>query len=148
MFKKPSAGNFLQTADVVNHLLYIPKVIEVSQLPDRFNGGTKTVVKAIVVDLEETEPTPTEVLIGQANLTGDIAAPGPVNFLGRVVEKDTGKPKPAIVWGSPTQADEAKALAWIEGRKSAGTFNAPAPAPAPAQSQGDAQLQALLDSLT
>lgn len=146
MFKKPSSGNFLQTTEVVNHLLYIPKVLEVSQLPDRFNGGTKTVVKAIVVDLDG-DAEPTETLVGQANLTGDIAAPGPVNFLGRVVEKDTGKPKPAIVWGSPTPDDEAKALAWIEKRKSTGAFSQPAPAPAQ-QPDGDAQLQALLDSLT
>lgn len=115
MFTKPSTGDFLDASDVLDHLLYLPKVIKHQTMPDKFNGGEKDTYRVIVVDLDGDE-TPREVILTAKWLVADLEE-GMTNFLGRVVAKDTGRPKPAIVWEQPDADDEARAIAWIEKKK-------------------------------
>jgi len=126
-FNKPSAGDFLDASDVIDHLLYIPKVIKHATMPDKFNGGDKDTYRVIVVDLDGDE-TPREVILTAKWLVADLEE-GMTNFLGRVVAKDTGRPKPAYVWDQPDEEDEARAIAWIEARKGS-AFSKPQAEPA------------------
>lgn len=152
MFTKPSTGDFLDASDVIGHLLYIPKVIKHQTMPDKFNGGEKDTYRVLVVDLDG-DSEPREVILTAKWLVADLEE-GMTNFLGRVVTKDTGRPKPAYVWEQPDADDEARAVAWIEARKGS-AFSKPKaetkakakPAPAAASSQDD-DMAALLADLS
>jgi hypothetical protein len=151
-FSTPSGGgNFIDAKNHVGHLILIPLVMSKSSRPDKFNGGEQDVVEIVFVDLNDGKggEARTGVKLSARWLVADLA-PGQTNFLGRIVEKDTGRQNPAIVWESPTDPDFEVAKQWILANPDAGKpqqMFSGAPAAAPAAPAADDRHAAMLAQL-